>query len=115
MSRNQDRLAPASNQMELQLPGLSSKGFERMDEARRWVSLHRFEEWAWFMEQARIENRTGRVSAKRLMEGMRFKFRVSIKNEWSPCFARIAMEQDPSLSFAVKGSMCDGATSAVLR
>lgn len=101
----------AGNQMAL--TGLSSKGEDLMNQARAWVNENK-DAWAWFMEQARKDSAGGRASSKRLTEGMRLIFKREISNSFTPCFARIAKEEDPSLKFVCKRSKVDGFTSAKL-
>lgn len=104
---------PASNQMALELPGYSDEGQERMKEARRWVGMH-FNEWAWFKDEALRDSENGYASVNYLLQAMRHKFKVSIKNAYAPCFARIAMEEDPRIKFRTAASKVDGFTSAKL-
>lgn len=105
---------PASNQMALDLPGYSDEGKERMKEARRWVGMH-FNEWAWFKSEALLDTQEcGYSNVNRLLQNMRHKFRVSVKNAYAPCFARIAMEEDSRIKFKTAASKVDGFTTARL-
>ena len=103
-----------SNQMELELPGLSSSGMELMDEARRWVMRHRFEEWAWYMALARTESEGGKASPNYCLQAMRRHFKCEVPNAYAPCLARIAMEQDSTVRFRLARSKVDGFTKAKL-
>lgn len=105
---------PADNQMKLALPGFTAEGQELMESARRWMTDHYYKEWAWFMEQARLDSRTGYASADYLLQAMRRRFKVSVPNAFAPCFARIAMEQDDAVKFKTNASKVDGFTTAVL-
>lgn len=84
-----------------------------MDDARSWIKNHP-EEWGWFMREAKWDSNRGRASSKSLVEAMRRQFHVSCSNNFTACFARIALEQDPDLKFVVKKSKTDGFTSAKL-
>ncbi len=104
---------PASNQMELELPGFSTEGQELMEEARLWAARH-YSEWQWFKAEARRDSVNGYASADYLLQAMRRKFKVSVKNAFAPCFARIAMEEDANIKFRTAESKVDGFTKVKL-
>lgn len=100
-----------SNQMQLDT---DERGAELMDEARDWVESHPTE-WDYYMELARRFTReSGYASANLCLNTVRCRYRVKIKNCYSPCFSRIAMEQDDKIRFRMNRSMVDGFTEAVL-
>ena len=102
-----------SNQMAI--PGLGLDGQELMEEARKWVMLHRFKEWEWYMAMARDESRDGgKASPNFCPQAMRRHFKCKIPNAYAPCLARIAMEQDKRISFRLAKSKVDGYTDARL-
>lgn len=103
---------PASNQM--QLDGLGLEGGETMAEARMWVGLH-FSEWCRYKEIARDECRGGSLASPNfVLQSMRHRCKVSVKNALAPYLARIAMEEDPHIRFRTARSAADGWTEAVL-
>lgn len=102
---------PPSNQMRLDLQGYSDAGKELMDEARLWASKH-YREFEFFKATARESG--DKASPNYCLQVMRNKFRISVRNALSAPFARIAMEQEPSLKFRVAKSKVDGFTKAVL-
>lgn len=102
---------PASNQM--QLEGMAD-GCEEMKEARQWVGLH-FSEWCRYKEIARAECACGNeASPNFVLQSMRHRCKVSVKNAMAPYLARIAMEEDPSIRFRTARSKADGWTGATL-
>ena len=84
-----------------------------MAEARAWVADNS-DAWESWMDMARSDKARGRCSAKFYTEAVRRLHRVRIKNAYTPCFARIALERDPELPFSVNRSKADGFTEAVL-
>lgn len=105
---------PASDQMQLELPGLSDDGYELMQEARLWAGRH-YTEFMWLKNEARRRNKRGQIpSPPFLCDLMRDEFNCKLPNAYRAPLARIAMEQDPSLKFNLKASKVDGFTKAVL-
>lgn len=102
---------PASNQM--QLDGLGCEGEEEMREARMWVGTH-FSDWCRYKEIAREQSADGYASPNFVLQSMRHKCRVSVKNALAPYLARIAMEEDPSIRFRTARSRADGFTTVQL-
>lgn len=103
-----------SNQMELEIPGLTTAGMELMAEARKWVMAHRFTEWPWYMALARRESQGGKASPNYCLQAMRRQFRIEIPNAYAPALARIAMEDDDKIVFRLARSKVDGFTRAHL-
>lgn len=102
---------PASNQM--QLDGLWCEGEEEMREARMWVGTH-FSDWCRYKEIAREQSSEGYASPNFVLQSMRHRCRVSVKNALAPYLARIAMEEDPSIRFRTARSRADGFTTVQL-
>lgn len=101
-----------SNQM--QLDGMSDEGGDLMRDARTWTREH-LTEFTWYRRFAREQCADGgKASPNFVLQAMRNHFRVSVPNSYAPALARIAMEDDPDISFRVARSMCDGFTTAVL-
>ena len=113
-----------SNQSELQL---GSKGDLNMQGARQWVSENK-EHWARYMRLAKyMSHGDERPSPNFIRELTRHGFdvvpggiaqdvkrRVSVRNSFAPCLARIAMEQDSNIRFKLARSSADGFTDARL-
>lgn len=103
-----------SNQMELDLPGLSSDGAVLMAEARMW-SGRNYREFSWYMDFAAKRCKGGAKASPNLcLQAMRDHFHVSVPNAYAQALARIAMEQDSRLSFRLARSKVDGFTKARL-
>lgn len=106
---------PPDNQMRLQMPGLGDDGMELMEDARRWMMTHRFKEWEWYMAFARAECAGGgKASPNFCLQAMRRHFKCEIPNAYAPALARIAMEQDSTITFRLAKSKVDGFTTARL-
>lgn len=106
---------PGDNQMELQLPGLTSKGQERYKEASKWMMQHRFDVWPEIMQMARHDTKyRGYASMKRIIEDVRYKHRIKISNDLTSVFVRLALEEDSTLKFKTQRSSVDGFTTAIL-
>lgn len=97
--------------MQMELPGLGSDGEELMKEARHWAAVH-YDEFQWFKREALRESMSGKPSPNFLLQSMRHRFKVSVKNAYAPCLARIAMEQDSRIKFRIAKSKVDGFTGA---
>lgn len=109
------RMEEPSDQMAL--PGLDSKGEQRMAESRAWVASHP-DEFGWYKDNARREcTRTHdrKASPNRCIYGMRIRFGIELPNHMAPYLARIAMEQDPEIRMRVARSDADSYTTAALR
>ena len=100
-----------SDQMELELPGLTSSGYELMEEARKWAGRH-YEEFRYFKQ---LGHGNGPQSPNFAIQAMRRRYKVSVPNALSAPLARIAMEEDPGCSFRVARSKTDGFTTANLK
>lgn len=109
---------PPSNQSELQL---GSKGDLLMQGAREWVHDNP-EHWERYKRLAKYMSQGDSMpSPNFIRELTRHGFdlipggvaqsvrrRVSVNNAYSPCLARIAMEQDPAIKFKLARSSADG-------
>ncbi|MCI8469322.1 MAG: hypothetical protein HFJ75_07565 [Eggerthellaceae bacterium] len=105
-------MSEPSNQM--QLPGCSMSGEELMREARAWADSHE-DEFRWFCAEALRDSRRGYASADYLLQTMRRRYRVKVKNAYAPALARIAIEKDSRITFRLARSKVDGYCNAVLR
>lgn len=98
----------ASNQMQMEFEGMTSQGAERMREAREWIGCH-FNEWCDYKRFARADMESspdGKASPNYVLQTMRHRCKVSVKNHLAPYLARIAMEQVPDLAFRI--ARCEG-------
>ena len=85
------RVEAPSNQTALL--GLGNEGEELMKEARRWAATH-YDEWQFWCATARRDgDETGYISSDAVTHMMRHRFRVEVKNAYTPAFARIFLEQ----------------------
>lgn len=101
-----------SNQGQLELPGLD--GLDLMEDARKWAVSH-IAEWSWYKRFALQQCADGsKASPNFVLQSMRNEFHCEVRNALAPCFARIAMEQDPRLRFRLAKSKVDGFTKAKL-
>ena len=100
-----------SDQMELELPGLASGGYELMEDARKWAGRH-YEEFRYFKS---LGHGDGPQSPNFAIQAMRARYKVSVPNALSAPLARIAMEEDPGCSFRLARSKTDGFTTAKLK
>lgn len=99
---------------QLSFDGLGTKGEVRMKEARLWTREH-ISEWTWYKRRALEKSSQGfRPSPNFMLQAMRDEFRVSIPNALAPYLARIAMEENPAISFRTARSDADAYTTAVL-
>lgn len=106
---------PASNQQQMELPGLTDEGAELMQEARKWRSRHHIPEWQYYMRLARkCCEKGGKASPNYCLAALRNEYHVSLPNDFAKCFARIAMEEDSTIRFRVNKSNVDGFTTAKL-
>lgn len=113
-----------SNQSELQL---GSKGDLNMQGAREWVHDHP-DHWRRYMRLAEyMSYGDEEPSPNFIRELTRHGFdivpygiarnprlRVSVRNSFAPCLARIAMEENPKIRFRLARSSADGFTDARL-
>lgn len=113
-----------SNQSELQL---GSKGDLNMQGAREWVCDHEAD-WNRYMRLAKyMSHGDEKPSPNFIRELTRHGFdvvpggiaqnvkkRVSVRNSFAPCLARIAMEENPEIKFKLARSSADGFTDARL-
>lgn len=103
---------PASNQMQAQ--GLGADGDITMKQARAWIAENP-DAWAFYKALAADESSNGNeASPNYVLQAMRHRKRVSVRNGFGPYFARIAMEEDPSIKLRIARSKADGFTEAVL-
>ena len=93
---------------QLGIPGLGADGEALMEAAREWVREHP-EAFEVFKATARD---AGEASPNLCIQVMRATCKVSVRNAFSPAFARIAMEQEPTLRFRLARSKVDAFTEA---
>lgn len=105
---------PPSNQLRLELAGTSDAGMELIKEARLWAGRN-YKAWLCYKNIARKQCAQGKeASPNYCLQVMRNEMKISVKNSYAPAFARIAMEEDPSLKFRVAKSKVDGFTTVKL-
>ncbi|NGM16978.1 hypothetical protein GMI70_02970 [Eggerthellaceae bacterium zg-893] len=75
-----------------------------VEEAVRWTEQHP-EAWEWMVEQA--VSARGRASMRWIMEGMRRRFRVRVKNGHAPIFTRLIRLDHPDVPFCLARSQYD--------
>lgn len=110
------RCKQSDNQMQMEFPGMTTKGEERYKEASKWMMQHRFDVWAEIMQMAKHDTKyRGYASMKRIIEDVRYKHRIKISNDLTSAFVRLALEEDATLKFKTQRSSVDGFTTAVLR
>lgn len=87
-------MKPASHpDNQMALPGLGTEGEALMNEARNWAASH-YDEWQFWCATARRDgDETGYISSDAVTHMMRHRFRVEVKNAYTPAFARIFLEQ----------------------
>lgn len=95
---------PPSNQMKIDI---SDKGADLVREGKRWISDNPIP-WAGYLKTAVYESSHGLVSPNYMVQYIRNKYRVSIKNGLAPVLARLAMEEDDRIHFRLAKSMADG-------
>lgn len=98
---------PPSNQSEL---GLGDKDEIEWEKAREWVDEHP-DDFEWYMGFAREHHG---VSPNLVLQMLRTVRHVSVRTNFAPALARIAMKRDPELNFKLARSRFDGFTEAVL-
>lgn len=100
-------LEPRSEQLELE--GLGFEGEELARRAEEWVEQNK-DAYMVMVDEAYRLAKTGRISAKYLVERMRAEKRVGIDNRLTACVARMIIRQNPQLSsyFETEKSKSDG-------
>ena len=97
------------NQSRLPLTAASTE----MLAAREWVKANP-DAWEKYMLIAKSESYFGSLSPSYVVEILRHRHHVSIRSDWKPILARLAMEQDPEINFRLARSRFDGFCEAVL-
>lgn len=80
---------------------------EFVKEVRQWVRDNP-DAWDYYLMTARLECSFGKVSPNYLMQILRHRKKVSIRNGAAPILARMALEQDETLRFRLARSRYDG-------
>ena len=92
-----------SNQCELPI----TAGHALMEDVRAWIEDNP-EAWEKYLQIARNESFFGEVSPNLVIQLLRFRQKVSVRNSYAPVLARIAMEQDSNIRFRLARSKVDG-------
>lgn len=92
-----------SNQSELPI----TDGFELMQEVREWVKDNP-DAWELYLIIAKAECMFGEISPNYVIQILRHRHKVSVRNGYAPVLARIAMEQDDTIRFRLARSKVDG-------
>lgn len=92
-----------SNQCELPL----TDGHALMEEVRAWI-VDNPDAWEKYLLIAKAESIYGKVSPNLVIQLLRFRQKVSVRNSYAPVLARIAMEEDDSIRFRLAKSKVDG-------
>ena len=99
-----------SNQSQLDTDEL---GAHLMREAHEWIDANP-DAWDGYMTISKAESVFGKVSPNYVLQVMRHRYKVSVKNGLAPYLARIAKSLDDSLDFRLASSKADGFCEAVL-
>lgn len=94
-----------SNQNKLKLD--DDGGFLLMQEVRQWIEDNP-KAWEIYMLIAKTESRFGEMSPNYVIQLIRHRHKVSVRNGYAPVLARIAMEQDSGVRFRLAKSKVDG-------
>lgn len=78
--------------------------------AREWVDEHP-DDFAWYLQFAREHHG---VSPNLMLQMLRTVRHVSVRTNFAPALARIAMERDPEIRLKLARSRFDGFAEAVL-
>ena len=94
-----------SNQNKLELE--NDDGFLLMQEVRQWIEENP-KAWEIYMLIAKTESRFGEMSPNYVIQILRHRHHVPIRNNYAPALARIAKEQDEDIRFRLAKSKVDG-------
>lgn len=94
-----------SNQNKIALG--DDEGFLLMQEARQWVEDNP-KGWELYLMIAKAESLFGEISPNYVIQILRHRHKVSVRNNYAPVLARIAMEQDDMIRFRLAKSKVDG-------
>lgn len=94
-----------SNQSKLELE--DDSGFLLMQEVRKWVDDNP-SDWELYLIIAKAESTFGAISPNYVIQILRHRHKVSVRNGYAPVLARIAMEQDEDVRFRLAKSKVDG-------
>lgn len=103
----------AERDIQGQLPGLGLDGERHVNDLMAWAEANP-EAWDDMVREGFRQARTGRVSAKRLVENMRAKHRVSFNNNWTAALARVLEAKYPKTfggKFRMRKAKSDGYVS----
>ena len=110
--RYDEAYKPKPQSMQMELPGLGSKGEADVAEARQWIADNPGP-WGYIVDNAHRLSRKGYVSANYLVNMVRNELHVKVKNGYAPIFARIMEADHPHLkdAFNKHRSQSDGFAS----
>lgn len=94
-----------SNQNQLEIE--DDDGFQLMQEVRQWIKDNP-SGWELYLMIASAESNFGEVSPNYVIQMLRHRHKVSVRNGYAPVLARIAMEQDDTIRFRLAKSKVDG-------
>ena len=94
-----------SNQNKLEIE--DDEGFLLMQEARQWIEDNP-KGWELYLMIAKAESTFGEISPNYVIQILRHRHKVSVRNGYAPVLARIAMEQDNNVRFRLAKSKVDG-------
>lgn len=92
-----------SNQTALPL----TDGYDLMQEVRKWIEDNP-DAWDRYMMIAVTESVYGEISPNYVIQILRHRHKVSVRNGFAPVLARIAMEQNDRVRFRIARSKVDG-------
>lgn len=90
---------------QMALPFMGGEDERLMGDIRKWAVSH-ISEFSWYKRFALDQG--DKASPNFCLQAMRNRFKVSVPNAYAPGLARIAMEEDPRLSFRLAKSRLDG-------
>lgn len=82
-------------------------GYDLVEEVRKWLKENPLI-WEQYMNICIMEGKFGELSPNYVKEVLRHRHKVSIRNAYAPVLARMAMEENPRLSFRLARSKVDG-------
>lgn len=94
-----------SNQSQLELE--SEKGYILMCKARQWIADNP-DGWKNYIRIAMSESHYGLLSPNYPIQILRHRHRISVRTDFAPYLARIAMELYPEVRFRLAKSRADG-------
>ena len=94
-----------SNQNQLEIE--NNDGFLLMQEVRQWIEDNP-DGWELYLMIAKAESAFGEISPNYVIQILRHRHKVSVRNGYAPVLARIAMEQSHKVKFRLAKSKVDG-------